>query len=357
MASCYVHIPFCKKKCNYCAFCSFFPRNEQIFHYFEILKKEVNSKLNKPLKTLYLGGGTPSFVPLKFYKSLHFEFESEYEFTFEVNPATVNKSYLKGLLDFGVNRLSIGVQSFFDEDLKTLGRLHTVSEATECVKLAHSVGFDNISIDLIYGLPGQTLKKWKLNLKKALELPISHISTYGLKIEENTLWGNNPPQNIPDEDKSANMYLLLVDFLEKNNFFQYEISNFSKIGFHGRHNYNYWQNNEYLGLGMGASGYQNGVRYQNSCSFKEYLNSPEKTSSSTILTKNDIIEEAIFLGFRLKKGINLNEFNKRYKIDLFQEYKNIFEKYNKFFEFKNGYICLTTSGMMISNVILAEFIK
>lgn len=357
MTSCYVHIPFCKKKCNYCAFCSFSPQNEQILCYFESLKKEAELKLNSPLKTLYFGGGTPSFVPVEFYKTLHFDFEDSYEFTFEVNPATVDKKYLEELYQLGVNRLSIGVQSFFDEDLQNLGRVHSAVEAIDCVKLAHSVGFDNISIDLIYGLPMQTLEKWEFNLKQALELPISHISTYGLKIEDGTPWGEKPPEGLPDEDICADMYLFLVNFLEKNGFFQYEISNFAKNGYQGQHNCNYWQNNEYIALGLGASGYENGVRYQNTCNFEDYIKNPQEPFNKIILNKDNIIEEAIFLGFRLKNGINLYEFKDRYNIDLLKEYENIFEKYKDFFEFEKKSVKFTLNGMMISNSILAEFIK
>lgn len=357
MTSCYVHIPFCQKKCNYCAFCSFFPKNEQILCYFEAIKKELKKKICHPIKTLYFGGGTPSFVPLSFYESLHFDFEEDYEFTFEVNPATVDKAYLEGLLGFGVNRLSIGVQSFFDDDLKILGRIHSAKEAIECVELAHSVGFQDISVDLIYGLPNQNLSRLKKSLNEAIKLPINHLSSYGLKIEQGTFFGENPPSNLPDEDACADMYLFLVDFLQKNGFFQYEISNFAKNGRIGVHNSNYWENNEYIGIGLGASGYEDGVRYQNSLNFQEYILNPESSRSISVLNKDDILEEGIFLGLRMNKGLDLDCFFKKYGVDLLADYKHVFDKYKEFFIFKNNSVALNLQGFLISNVILSEFIK
>lgn len=351
----YIHIPFCLKKCNYCSFVSFEKNPEAFEQYFDAMNSEFEPKKEK-LKTLYIGGGTPSVIPVKFYKKFDFTFNKNYEFTFEVNPGTVDLDYLKSLRNIGVNRLSIGIQSFNDEILAQIGRIHSAQEAIDCVKMAKEVGFNNISIDLIYGLPNQTMKIWQDSLKKAMTLGVQHISTYGLKIEEGTTFGQNPPQNLPAEDLCADMYLECVDFLSKNGLLHYEISNFALPGFESQHNINYWKNNPYKAIGVAAHGYENNIRYENTSDFEEYLKNPLKPVLSTILTQEDILEEGIFLGLRMKEGIDLAEFKARYGVDFEEKYQGILEKYEEFFVRKNGRISLTTEGFMLSNSILAEFV-
>lgn len=356
MNSLYIHIPFCLKKCNYCSFVSF-PKDETSFErYFDALDLEFQHKQSK-LKTLYIGGGTPSVAPMKFYRKFDFEFDEEYEFTFEVNPKTVDSAYLQDLRTIGVNRLSIGVQSFDDDILAQIGRIHSAQDAINCVKMAQTAGFENISIDLIYGLPNQTMEIWQETLKKAMTLGVQHISTYGLKIEEGTPFGQNPPQNLPSEDICADMYIECIDFLTKNGFSHYEISNFALPGFESQHNINYWKNNPYAAIGVAAHGYQNGIRYENASDFEEYIKTPLKPLLSSALTKEDILEEGVFLGFRLKEGLDLLEFKARYGVDFEEKYCDILEKYKEFFVRKNGRIALTTEGFMLSNTILAEFIS
>ena len=352
----YIHIPFCIKKCNYCSFVSFCADKKVYGQYFDALKKELEYKNPQNLKTLYIGGGTPSCIPIEFYRELKFDFEQDYEFTFEVNPKTVDFSYLKKLRSLGINRLSIGVQSFDDDILVQIGRLHDAKEAVECVKQAQDAGFDNISIDLIYGLPNQTMQIWKETLKKALSLGVQHISTYGLKIEEGTPFGQNPPENLPDEDLCADMYVECVKTLTKAGFKHYEISNFALPKFESKHNLNYWKNAPYIACGVAAHGYENGVRYENTTDFETYLKNPLKPAKTTILTPKDILAEAIFLELRTKEGVELEEFKTLYDVDFEVEYAEQLSKYCDFFELKDGKISLTTEGFMVSNVILAEFV-
>lgn len=356
MNSLYIHIPFCEKKCNYCSFISYENAQNHFTDYFEALKKELTHKIsNKKLKTVYIGGGTPSLIPIKLYKNLDFNFEDSYEFTIEINPKTVNKKYLQELKELGINRLSIGIQSFNDEILKSIGRIHSSNEAIECVKLAQETGFENISIDLIYGLPKQDLKIWQDTLKIATELKIQHISAYGLKIEAGTPFGKNTPSNLPDEDICADMYLEGIKTLEQKGFNHYEISNFAQDGFESQHNITYWKNNPYIACGIAAHGYENNIRYENTSSLKEYLQNPLKTKEQK-LSESDILEEGIFLGLRMTKGINIKEFNTRYKINFPEKYGHILEKYKDFF-IQNDNIAFTKEGLMLSNHILSEFIS
>lgn len=356
MNSLYIHIPFCLKKCNYCAFVSFCVNLPQIEKYFDALQKELAHKNPRNLKTLYIGGGTPSCVPIEFYRKIKFDHTKEYEFTFEVNPKTVDKKYLQDLRTLGVNRLSIGVQSLDDKILTQIGRPHSAKDAIDCVKQAQEAGFDNISIDLIYGLPNQTMKIWRSTLTQALSLGVQHISTYGLKIEEGTPFGQNQPENLPDEDLCADMYLECVKTLTNAGFEHYEVSNFALNGFESLHNSNYWQNNPYIACGIAAHGYEKGIRYENTTDLEKYLDTPLKPAKEIALSKDDILAEAIFLGLRLKKGIDLDDFKARYSVDFKEKYAEQLAKFTDFFEQNGNKISLTTEGFMLSNVILAEFL-
>jgi len=356
MSFLYLHIPFCEKKCNYCSFVSFCADKVAFDRYFDALYLEFSAKVKDKLKTVYIGGGTPSIVPIEFYKRFEFDFLEEYEFTFEINPKTVDRQYLQALKDLGVNRLSIGVQSFDDEILAQIGRIHSSDDAKNCVKTAQEVGFDNISIDLIYGLPNQTMKVWQRTLVEAMTLGVQHISTYGLKIEKGTPFGRNRPKNLPDDDICADMYLECIKTLFGNGFLHYEISNFALEGFESKHNINYWKNNPYIALGVSAHGYQEGMRYENTSDFETYLQNPLKPSVETVLTKEDVIQEGIFLGLRMIQGLDLKEFEIRYGFDFEQKYAQILEKYKDFFIKQKGRIALTREGLMLSNSILSEFV-
>lgn len=358
MNSLYIHIPFCIKKCHYCSFISFENNHHLFDDYFRALNFEIKEKTkNKKLKTVYIGGGTPSIVPINLYENLSFNLHKEYEFSFEINPKTVDLSYLKRLREIGINRLSIGVQSFDNQTLKNIGRLHNVQDSLSCIKNASKAGFKNINIDLIYGLPKQSLKNWHKTLKEASDLNIQHISTYGLKIEEGTPFAKKPPENLPDEEECANMYIDSIKILENKGFNHYEISNFCKKGFESKHNLNYWKNFHYIACGVSAHGYENKIRYENTSDINYYIKEPLKPFKENKLSQKDIIEETIFLGLRTKKGICLSDFKKRYKVDFIQKYSYQLKKYREFFHLSKNYISLNQKGFLLSNNILSEFME
>lgn len=368
LKSLYLHVPFCKDRCYYCSFVSLTDKNNYKEIYINALLKELEQTFrmhpSQTLNTIYIGGGTPSLLEIKYFKQIFSKINSlsgiasNAEITVEINPGTVDFEYLKDLRTIGINRLSIGIQSFNNEILKSINRIHSKDEAIEAVNMAILAGFENISIDLIYGLPNQNLTVWEDTLNQAKQLDIQHISTYGLKIEEGTVFGRKLPPNLPDEDMTADMYLKTIEMLKINGFEHYEISNFAKAGYQSRHNLAYWHNEEYFGLGLGAHGYIDGIRYSNLCSFNEYIENPLKKASEHKVTEQEIIEEGIFLGLRLTKGIDINQFNSEYNINLLERFKTIIDKYTSygFMEMKEGYLRLTTEGILISNTILAEFV-
>lgn len=365
LKSIYIHMPFCKSKCNYCGFVSYSGKESLIEAYFEALHKGIAAKMggfeSNNIETLYVGGGTPSVIDHAYYEQLLSAITPPpgAEITMEVNPGTVSYEYLKNLRHAGFNRLSIGVQSLDNKTLKGLGRIHTAQESLTTIKEAQHAGFENISIDLMYGLPEQTLKNWEETALKALELDVNHISTYCLKIEEGTRFFRNPPDNLPDEDATSEMFLKTSKILSENGFEHYEISNYAKKGCESRHNLAYWRNQEYFGFGAGAHGYVNGVRYSNNPNLEEYIANPLQPASQNTLSNEEIIEEGIFLGLRLAKGIDIAQFREEYGIDIPSKYVPVIEKYVScgLMEFKNDMLRLTTSGMLVSNTIMAEFLE
>ncbi len=357
--SVYIHIPFCKSKCKYCSFVSVVYQGLQN-SYVSALLSEIEFRYNsEPLKTLYFGGGTPSQLSPAEVETIikQFNISGETEVTFEINPDDADLEYLKALKSLGINRLSFGVQTFNDEILKYIGRRHDSKTALKALDNSKSAGFTNISIDLIYGLPFQTEEILRQDLEIIKMLDLKHISTYGLKIEEPSYFYYNQPQNTPDDDLQADMYLGVNDFLENIGYKRYEISNFAKIGYESRHNLNYWNNSEYYGFGAAAHGYENGVRYANFSDIQEYINNPLKHSSENKLTVKEKLEEEIFLGFRRETGINVEEINMKYNIDFDKKYGEIIKKYNSDYILptETGYK-LTLKGILLSNNILAEFL-
>lgn len=356
--SAYIHIPFCKSKCKYCSFVSF-NRPETITGYIFALLKDISDNYKgEELKTLYFGGGTPSLIPIELLKKVinKFKLTENAEVTLELNPDDATQEYLDGLKQIGINRLSIGSQTFNDEILKLIGRRHNSAQIVETVNLAKKVGFENISVDLIYGLPTQTLDKLSSDLEKFLELGIQHISTYGLKIETNSFWGKNPP-NVPDDDIQADMYELINQKLEQNGFFRYEVSNFAQKGFESRHNLNYWDNNEYYGFGVAAHGYLDGARYSNFTTLEEYLEKPSTHEIGHILSEEEKLEEEIFLGFRKTEGIDSERIKEKFDIDFETKYANVLKKYSDYIERTQKGFALNLKGVLVSNIILAEFLQ
>lgn len=359
--SAYIHIPFCKSKCHYCSFVSF-NKLELKDDYIKALLKETDYYYKgELLDTIYFGGGTPSTLELQDFSKIFEKLKPEptAEITTELNPEGVNYDYMRGLFDLGVNRISLGCQTFNDEILKQINRRHNSQQVIEAVKTSQHAGFENISLDFIYGLPNQTPEMFYSNLKQAIDLGVKHISLYGLKIEEGCYFFNHMPKNLPDDDLQADMYLGAIELLTSNGFEHYEVSNFSRPNYNSRHNLNYWNNEEYYGFGVAAHGYQNGIRYGNIETIEEYLNNPIQHKEEKLITPQERLEEEIFLGFREMKGIMVSKINRKYGIDFEQKYKNIL---NKYLELKliqktqNGY-SLTPNGILVSNVILADFLE
>lgn len=359
--STYIHIPFCKKRCNYCSFVSN-TSTELKNEYLQALEAEIKSNYQgESQKTIYFGGGTPSLLSAQEFENIIglFNLETDCEITAEVNPEKSDAQYYHNLKNAGVNRLSIGCQSFDDRILKSIGRIHDSNDISLALNAARTAGFENIGIDLIYGLPSQSLNDFENDLKRAVNSDIRHISLYGLKIEEGCIFFDNTPQNLPDEDLQADMYLKALGILRNSGFNHYEISNFSKEGFESRHNLNYWNNKTYYGFGAGACGYLKGIRYSNECDLKKYINNPDKKATKEPLTSEQVLEEAIFLGFRKIAGINTEQINKDFAINFDNKYKLILQKYIKSGHIKKtpeGY-ALTDKGILVSNDVLLEYIN
>ena len=356
----YIHIPFCEKKCNYCSFCSFnLIKKKDI--YLEALIKEIKYYYNNvTLKTIYFGGGTPSLLDSKDIKKILdcFSFTPDTEITLELNPRNITKEKLENYKKIGINRLSIGVQNFNDETLKELGRTHNKNEIYKTINYIKETGFDNFSIDLMYGLNNQTLDNWQKTLDVAIKINPNHISLYGLKIEDGTYFSKYLPKNLPSQDMQAQMYEAAIEKLNKN-YLHYEFSNFAKDeNSISKHNCCYWKCKNYFGFGLSASGYMKNKRYTNTFNFSEYIKNPLKKEFE-ILTKENQIEEEIFLGLRLLEGINFNKINKKYDINIYEKYKKEFNKYldNKLMQKTQNGVKLTTKGILLSNEILCDFIN
>lgn len=359
--SAYIHIPFCRQKCHYCSFVSF-PDLSQKDEYLKTLKKEILLKYKgESLQTLYFGGGTPSLLSVEELKEIIslFNLAENAEITLEINPETVNEEYFSELSKTKINRLSIGSQTFDNEILKIIGRKHKSEDVYSVVETAKKYGFNNISLDFIYGLPNQILESFVSDLKTAVHIGAEHISLYGLKIDDGCYFYNNPPENIGDEDLQADMYLKAIETLTSLGFEHYEISNFSKDNKYSRHNVNYWECNEYYGFGLAAHGYIDGIRYSNRKTMEEYLNNYNTPENYHTLSEQEKLEENIFLGLRLKKGIDLTEINNKFNINFEEKYSKILKKYTetKHLALENNILKLTESGILVSNYILADFLQ
>ena len=357
--ACYIHIPFCNGgKCKYCNFVSFNQPDLIIGYIYSLLKELSENYKGEKLKTLYFGGGTPSLVPIDLLKKVinKFSFSDEAEITLELNPENGTQEYIENLRKIGFNRLSIGSQTFDDNLLKLIGRRHNSSQIIETVNYAKKAGFNNISLDLIYGLPSQTDKSIEKDLEKFIELDIQHISTYGLKIEGGSYWGNYPPDNVPDEDMQADMYEIVNNILANAGFYRYEVSNFAKKGFESKHNLTYWNNEEFYGFGVSAHGYVDGVRYSNYCTLEDYMAEPTKREYGRILNEKEKLEEEIFLGFRKTEGINTQKILEKFNVNFEDKYKNVLKKYSDYIVKTNIGYTFNLKGTMLSNEILPEFL-
>lgn len=360
MKSAYIHIPFCKSICSYCDFCKMNYQKEWIEVYLDVLKEEIEEKYaDEYLDTIYIGGGTPSCLSKEELNKLFdiikiFNLNEEYEFTFECNVNDITEELLDILKENKVNRLSIGVESFNNNNLKLIERKHTFEDALTKINLVKNYGFNNINVDLIYALPEETLSTVKKDINQLLKLDIPHISAYSLIIEEHTKLKIKGVKEI-DEDLDAKMYEYIVKKLTNNNYNHYEISNFAKKGYESRHNLTYWNNEYYYGFGLGAHGYVHGVRYENTRSFHDYLNG-NYILEENILSKQQIMENELMLGLRKTKGINLNEFFNKYDINL----QDVFDikplLKTKDLIYKNGNIFVNPSKLYVMNEILLKLI-
>ncbi len=360
MANCvYIHIPFCEKKCKYCAFTSFATLFNKV-KYIEALCKEIKFHYkNEALKTLYFGGGTPSLLDIEDIKQILslFNFTSDTEVTIEINPHLINEEKLKELKNLGINRISIGVQSFCDELLKSIGRTHTSFDIYNTLDNIKKIGFENFSIDLIYGLADQSIENWIETLDRALLVEAKHISLYGLKIEKGTYFYKFPPENLPSQDTQALMYEIALDKLRE--YYHYEFSNFAiNKSYCSKHNSAYWKRDEYYGFGLSSSGFIENKRYTNTTSMKEYLKNPLFRDYIN-LSKKDCIEEEIFLGLRLIDGIDFCKINEKYNIDIYNYYRNEFDKFISFglIEKTKSGAKLTKKGQLLQNEVLCEFLN
>lgn len=363
--SIYIHIPFCKRKCNYCAFVSFTNIDEFEEKYTNALIQELNSYNNRTeIKTIYLGGGTPNLLSINNWEKIfscinkNFFLASNPEITMEFNPALSNKNYLTQIKSLGVNRISIGVQSFQKNILSTLNRLHDKQEALQLINWVQDIGFKSHSVDLMYGIFGQSELSLKEDLKILNSLNVPHISTYGLKIEHGTPFEKFSQNNLPNEEACEQMYLLISNTLEKTGYTHYEISNFAKENHQSQHNLTYWHNEEYLGVGTGAHGFINGIRYQKPNTIAEYIKKPISYEILNQNTQEDFFEETVFLGLRLKEGIDLLEIKNKFHIDLYSDKKTIIDKFinNNLARLDDNRLSLTTKGFLLSNYIIGEIL-
>lgn len=367
----YIHIPFCRSKCGYCDFNSYAGMEECISPYFCALNREIELTAEKykniTVDTIYFGGGTPTLAGSKHLAPTLEKLFSSYnicsdaEITAECNPGTVDFDELKRLRNCGINRLSIGLQSVSDRELKMLGRIHTYSDFVECFNNARRAGFDNLSLDLMYGLPDQTTAGWTNTLNTAAALGCEHISCYSLKIEDGTPFSKRK-LNLPDDDTVADMYEICFDTLNKHGYKRYEISNFAKDGKYSRHNLKYWRCDDFLGLGAGAFSCMDGERFSNALNFHDYIHCINESQNAVIdkttLSENDKIEEFVFLGLRCARGISLSEFENRFGKSIFDIYGGVIQKYQKlgYMHLSDNRLSLTGKAFFVSNTILSDFI-
>nr|WP_176167388.1 radical SAM family heme chaperone HemW [Mesobacillus jeotgali] len=374
MKSAYIHIPFCHHICHYCDFNKVFMKGQPVDDYLHALGKEMELTVKgnrKVLDTIFVGGGTPTALDErqlgKLVESIQekLNFDNGTEYTFEANPGDLSKEKLAILKNAGVNRLSFGVQTFNDELLEKIGRSHRSKDVFESIENAQAAGFENISIDLIYSLPGQTKHDFIESIQTALSLGLVHYSGYSLIIEPKTVFYNLMQKGklpLPGEDAEAEMYEILMDQMEKHGLHQYEISNFALPGYESRHNLTYWNNEEYYGFGAGAHGYVNGMRQSNYGPLKKYMepisNGELPIMDAHKVTLGEQMEEEMFLGLRKAKGVDVRHFEEKFgtsPINIFAG--QIEDGISKgLLKTDNGHINLTRQGRMLGNEVFQSFI-
>ena len=368
--SAYVHIPFCTQICYYCDFSKVFIKNQPVDSYLEHLIEEYDSYDIKKLRTLYIGGGTPTALSARqlafLLEKLTDKLDLSYleELTIEANPGDLDQEKIAVLKDSPVNRVSLGVQTFNDRMLKQIGRSHSEKDIYENIANLKKAGFDNISIDLIYALPKQTMEDVKINVAKAIALDIPHMSLYSLILENHTVFMNRMRRGklpLPKEDLEAEMFEYIIAELEKAGFEHYEISNFSKPGFESRHNLMYWDNAEYYGIGAGASGYVDGVRYKNHGPIRHYLQAVEAGNARVqeeALTLNEKMEEEMFLGLRKKSGVSKKRFEEKFGLSFEDQYGVVVSELTEqgLLVTDRDIVRMTKQGLFLGDTVAEKFI-
>ena len=382
----YIHIPFCKRKCEYCDFKSYAGKEELVDEYIKWLKYEVKevgegnrldyeNNLDKLaiVKTIYIGGGTPSLIDSKYINEIlevvkqNYTLENDLEITIEVNPGTVNQEKLEQYKKSGINRLSIGLQSTHDRLLKKLGRIHNYEEFLNTFELARKVGFKNINVDLMLGLPEQSIEDLKESVEEIIKLNPEHISVYSLIVEEGTPFYKKLEENeleLPKEEIERKMYWTVKQELEKAGYIHYEISNFAKAGFESKHNLSCWNQEEYIGFGTSAHSYTNNVRYSNIDSMEEYIDNFKKESEADNFVfhekqnKDSKMKEFMMLGLRKIEGVSIKEFKNRFTLNPIFVYRKELEKLvtEELIEIDGDKIKLTNKGLDLANLVWEEFI-
>lgn len=368
--SAYVHIPFCTQICYYCDFSKVFIKNQPVDAYLQALIREFRSYDITELRTLYIGGGTPTSISAVQLDYLLTELIRDLnlntleEFTIEANPGDLTVDKIEVLQKSAVNRVSLGVQTFNDKHLKRIGRSHNEAQIYSTIDALKTAGFQNISIDLIYALPGQTMDDVRSNVAKALSLNIPHLSSYSLILEHHTVFMNKMRRgklHLPTEDLEAEMFEYIISEMERNGFEHYEISNFTKPGFESRHNLMYWDNVEYYGVGAGASGYLDGIRYRNRGPIQHYLKGVSEGNarlSEEVLSKNEMMEEELFLGLRKKEGVSIGKFEQKFGTSFEKRYGQIVQELQSdgLLKENNGFIQMTKKGLFLGDTVAEKFI-
>ena len=368
--SAYVHIPFCTQICYYCDFSKVFIKNQPVDSYLEHLLQEFHSYDIQKLRTLYIGGGTPTALSAPQLEVLldgltkNLDLSVLEELTIEANPGDLDEDKIAVLKNSAVNRVSLGVQTFDDKMLKKIGRSHLEKDIYENIDRLKLAGFDNISIDLIYALPGQTMDQVKDNVAKAIALDIPHMSLYSLILENHTVFMNRMRRGklpLPKEEVEAEMFEYIIAELERAGFEHYEISNFSKPGFESRHNLMYWDNAEYYGIGAGASGYVNGVRYKNHGPIRHYLKAVEEGNArihEEHLSLREQMEEEMFLGLRKKTGVSKARFEEKFSTSFENLYGQVVRDlcHQGLLQVEGQQIRMTKKGLFLGDTVAERFI-
>lgn len=381
----YIHIPFCKQKCSYCDFCSYANKESFIKRYIQCVLKEIievgnNNKIDFEngkddlfsVKTIYIGGGTPSLIESKYIVQImeeiksNFELDENAEITIEVNPGTVTLEKLEDYNIVGINRLSIGLQSTHEHLLKEIGRIHTYLDFLDTFRFAREAGFENINVDLMIGLPNQTLEEVKDSIEEIVSMEPEHISVYSLILEENTPLFKKVEEGLelPNEDLERKMYWAVKQTLEQNNYIHYEISNFAKKGYESKHNLDCWNQKEYIGFGIAAHSYTNGIRYSNIENIEQYIKNydEDKTEENLVFHEKQDMEamqkEYMLLGLRKIDGVSIQEFKIKFVANPVFLYHSELEKLvnEELLEIDGDMIKLTNKGLDLANIVWEEFV-